>query len=321
MIFLGPLYNLLAQLYATRINHFALIKLVMLALDKTIFYFLVFMVLRLFWLLAIRRRRTVKSEAMVWLFAFYLLLLLMLTTFRSAYFPWALNFNWHRPLSDINLVFLKETWKMIYAQSRLDFIYNSFGNVLCFIPFGFLAPFVFSKKQNFFRIILAGAVFSAFIEGMQFLLETGISDIDDVFFNVCGAALGYLLFWACQILREKGHYTSAVFHGNVASFWNRDEVYKNMGYNYFFDQNYFSASKNDRIGYGIKDKLLFAESIKYLERMQQPFYAKFITVTNHTPFDMDDEDLDPSFKTTTTPDKSINNYFETAHYLDQAVRE
>ena len=55
--------------------------------------------------------------------------------------------------------------------------------------------------------------------------------------------------------------------------------------------------------------------------MQQPFYTKFITVTNHTPFDMDEEDLDPSFKTSDTSDNSINNYFETAHYLDQSIRE
>ncbi len=135
----------------------------------------------------------------------------------------------------------------------------------------------------------------------------------------------YLQRWAVQtapqILRQHGNYTSAVFHGNVGTFWNRDDVYKNLGYNYFFDQNYFSHDKNDHIGYGIKDKILFAESIKYLERMQQPFYTKFITVTNHTPFDMDEEDLDPTFKTSDTSDKSINNYFETAHYLDQSIRE
>ena len=71
MIFLGPLYNLIAQSYATKVNHFALIKLIMLAFDKTIFYFLVFMILRLFWLMVVRRRRTLKSEATVWLFAFY----------------------------------------------------------------------------------------------------------------------------------------------------------------------------------------------------------------------------------------------------------
>ncbi|WP_317638238.1 VanZ family protein [Lactobacillus xylocopicola] len=203
MIFLGPLYNSLAQHYATEVNHFALIKMIMLALDKTIFYFLVFMVLRLFWLLLVRRRRTIRSEAMVWLFAFYVLMVLMLTTFRNAYFPWALSFNWHRPLSDINLVFLRETWKMFYAQSRLDFIYNSFGNVVCFIPFGFLAPVVFSKKQSFARVVIAGIIFSVLIEGLQFLLGTGVSDIDDVFFNLCGAALGYLLYLLCWRIRQK----------------------------------------------------------------------------------------------------------------------
>lgn len=203
MIFLGPLYNLIARTYATQINHFALIKLIMLALDKTIFYFLVFMVLRLLWLLMIRRRRSIKSEATVWLFAFYLILVLMLTTFRGSYFPWQLSFDFHRPLSEINLVFMKETWKMFYAQSRIDFLYNSFGNILCFLPFGFLAPFVFSKKQTFGKVVISGVIFSVIIEALQFLLATGISDIDDVFFNSCGAALGYLLYWLFQRLRRK----------------------------------------------------------------------------------------------------------------------
>ena len=125
---------------------------------------------------------------------------------------------------------------------------------------------------------------------------------------------------APQILRQDG-YTSAVFHGNVGTFWNRNDVYKNMGYNYFFDKNYYSSQTKDSSGYGLKDKLLFAESIKYLEQMQQPFYAKFITVTNHIPFELDKEDRDPNFQTTKTRDQTINNYFETAHYLDEAVHE
>lgn len=152
------------------------------------------------------------------------------------------------------------------------------------------------------------------------MLETSTYGISDgSLFTAMGSTNTFQA--APQILRERGKYTSAVFHGNVGSFWNRDDVYKNMGYNYFFDQNYFSSDRSDHIGYGIKDKVMFAESIKYLERMQQPFYTKFITVTNHTPFDMEEEDLDHNFKTADTTDKSINNYFETAHYLDQAIRE
>lgn len=200
MLFFGPIYNFLAKQYATSINHFALVKLTLMALDKTVFYFLIFAVLRLIWLLFIRRRRSLKSEASVWIFAFYMILVLMLTTFRDTYFPWQLVFNFNRPLSDVNLVFMKETWKLVYAPSRLDFFYNSFGNILCLVPFGILFPIVFSKKQSFVKTVLIGMLFSISIETLQFLLETGVSDIDDVFFNTCGTILGYLIY---RLFRKK----------------------------------------------------------------------------------------------------------------------
>lgn len=202
MIFLSPIYSLLSQLYATKINHFALIKLTLLALDKTILYFLIFAIFRLLWLLCIRKRRTFKSEAAVWLLAFYTIFILMVTTFRNTYFPWQLNFQFSRPLSNINLVFLKETWKLVFAQSEVDFIYNCFGNMICFLPIGFLLPIVYSKKLTFLKTILACAIFSILIEGLQFLLATGVSDIDDVFFNVCGAIVGYLCYLLFKKIRQ-----------------------------------------------------------------------------------------------------------------------
>lgn len=109
MIFLGPLYSFLAKHLATNINHFALVKLVMISLDKSIFYFLIFAFLRLLWLLLVRKRRSHFSESLVWIFTFYVMFLLATTTFRESYFPWQLAFNWNRPLSDINLIFLRET--------------------------------------------------------------------------------------------------------------------------------------------------------------------------------------------------------------------
>ncbi|KRL91398.1 VanZ family protein [Lactobacillus kalixensis] len=202
MLFLGPLYNILAKIYATRINHFALIKLTLLALDKTLFYFLIFAIIRLTWLLCVRRRRTIKSEAGVWVLVFYILLVLMFTTFRDSYFPWQINWHFNRPLNEINLSFLKETWKLIYAPSKVDFIYNCFGNILCFLPIGFLLPLVFSKKQTFLRVVGVGMLFSVIIETLQFFLETGVSDIDDVFFNTCGVTAGYLLFKAFKRMKN-----------------------------------------------------------------------------------------------------------------------
>lgn len=126
---------------------------------------------------------------------------------------------------------------------------------------------------------------------------------------------------APAILNQRAGYTSGVFHGNVASFWNRNNVYKNLGFQYFFDASYFDTSGDKAMGYGLKDKLLFANSIKYLQTLQQPFYVKFLTVSNHFPFTLDDEDKDPNFQTTNTGDSTVDGYFLTAHYLDQSLQE
>lgn len=130
-------------------------------------------------------------------------------------------------------------------------------------------------------------------------------------------------FQAAPAILEQSpeHYTTAVFHGNVPSFWNRNNVYPNLGYQYFFAQEYYDHSGDRSEGYGLKDKLLFDDSVKYLQHLQQPFYVKYLTVTNHFPFDLDKEDQDPDFKTTDTDSSVVNNYFVTNHYLDQSVEE
>lgn len=123
---------------------------------------------------------------------------------------------------------------------------------------------------------------------------------------------------APAILGQKQGYTSAVFHGNVASFWNRDHVYKNLGYDNFFDRSYFDES-DETLGYGILDKDLFRESAQYLEHLQQPFYTKFLSVTNHTPYYTDDKNFD--FPSLNTGNSIVDNYVRTAHYLDQSLEQ
>lgn len=126
---------------------------------------------------------------------------------------------------------------------------------------------------------------------------------------------------APYILSQAGGYTSAVFHGNAASFWNRNNTYKQWGYHYFFDQSYFSeATDENSFQYGLNDKIMFADSIQYLERMQQPFYAKFITVSNHYPYTTSLIGDEVGFPLADTDDETINGYFATANYLDSSVK-
>jgi lipoteichoic acid synthase len=114
-------------------------------------------------------------------------------------------------------------------------------------------------------------------------------------------------------------YNSVVFHGNNGSFWNRDEIYKSMGYDHFFDSSYFEMNEANTGEYGLMDKPFFEQSIPYLESLSQPFYANFITVTHHYPFKINAEEatIDPH----TTGNKTVDHYFQTARYADEALEE
>ena len=122
-----------------------------------------------------------------------------------------------------------------------------------------------------------------------------------------------------KILKDKAGYTSAVFHGNNGSFWNRNDMYRSFGYDYFFDAGDFILTKENSAEYGLKDKLFFQQSAKYLEQLQQPFYSKFITLSNHFPFPYDEKNS--SIPKGNTKDEAVNGYFATANYADQALEE
>ena len=123
------------------------------------------------------------------------------------------------------------------------------------------------------------------------------------------------------ILNQDKGYSSAVFHGNIGSFYNRINTYRQMGYQNFFDQSYWNVTGQNATAWGLKDKLLFDESVPWLEQLQQPFYVKYLTVTNHDPYTLSPEDQDPNFITVNSGSPVVNNYFLTAHYLDQSVQE
>ena len=124
---------------------------------------------------------------------------------------------------------------------------------------------------------------------------------------------------APAILNQAGGYTAAVMHGGAGSFWNRNNAYKQFGYHYFMPLSYYENKPKYYIGYGLKDKIFLSQSIKYIERLPQPFYLKLITVTNHYPYDLDkkNQSIDP----TDTGDETVDGYVQTAHYLDQAIGE
>ncbi|MGM7703593.1 LTA synthase family protein [Pseudalkalibacillus sp. Hm43] len=126
-------------------------------------------------------------------------------------------------------------------------------------------------------------------------------------------------YYATPEIIEDHDYHSAVFHGNNKSFWNRDIMYNTMGYDEFISEEYYSINENNQINYGLKDKPFFEQSMAYLKEMPQPFYARFITLTNHHPYKYHDEDQAiPTFQTN---DPIVDQYPVTVNYTDQAIKQ
>ncbi|RFU66791.1 LTA synthase family protein [Peribacillus saganii] len=119
-----------------------------------------------------------------------------------------------------------------------------------------------------------------------------------------------------EILGGQGYFTS-VLHANNKSFWNRDIMYKSLGYQRFYDINDFNVTEENSVNWGMKDKDFFDQSLQHLTEMPQPFYAKFITLTNHFPFTLAEEDR--SIDEFTSDSKTLNRYFPTVRYTDEAL--
>ena len=167
---------------------------------------------------------------------------------------------------------------------------------------------------NIFNQVKAGKTSDA-----ETMLETGLFGLNQGSFMVNYG--GTNTQQAAPFILSKQGYTSAVFHGNAGSFWNRNTAYKQWGYNYFFDASYFTKQdETNSFQYGLNDKIMLKDSIKYLEHMQQPFYAKYITVSNHYPYTTSLIGDEVGFPLAKTKDETINGYFATANYLDSAVK-
>lgn len=121
------------------------------------------------------------------------------------------------------------------------------------------------------------------------------------------------------ILDQKQGYTSNVMHGDYKTFWNRDQVYKHFGIDNFYDATYYDMSDDNIVNLGLKDKPFFKASADYQSKMKKPFYLHLITLTNHYPFTLDEEDA--SIDKPNTGDSTVDGYIQTAHYLDQALEE
>ncbi|QNK58544.1 VanZ family protein [Paenibacillus sp. PAMC21692] len=82
-----------------------------------------------------------------------------------------------------------------YQSYNFDtWFFNLFGNVLLFVPLGFLLPILFAKARRFSMSIVWTMLASLTIELTQLGARLGSFDVDDLVLNVLGGAIGYAVW-------------------------------------------------------------------------------------------------------------------------------
>lgn len=81
----------------------------------------------------------------------------------------------------------------VIKYDKKEFVENIFGNIILFIPYGFLG-ILFPKLKQFKWLIGAFFVVINIIEFSQYYLRRGFADIDDVILNSLGVIIGYFIY-------------------------------------------------------------------------------------------------------------------------------
>ncbi|MDQ6420148.1 LTA synthase family protein [Paenibacillus sp. LHD-117] len=123
-----------------------------------------------------------------------------------------------------------------------------------------------------------------------------------------------------KLVKSAG-YDTATFHTNVVEFWNRGELYKAVGFDRYYDADFFGGE--DTVFFGASDEVLYKKTIEELARMDasdKPFYSQVISMTAHHPYTIPQDkrliDLPDRYDGTL-----VGDYIESQNYADHALGE
>ena len=127
------------------------------------------------------------------LFAAYLVVLLYFTIFSESLGRTELNGDLRYNL--VLFTEIKRFWIYRHQLGMWACFMNIAGNVLAFIPCGYLIPTMIKSRRSLADATFAGFMISFIIECTQLVFKVGSFDVDDLLLNTIGAALGFCI-WA-----------------------------------------------------------------------------------------------------------------------------
>lgn len=146
------------------------------------------------------------KSVLVFSFFLYLGLLIYVTLFAWNY---GASFGPVGPGGrNYNLIPLRSIYRIaVFSPSIIDPLRILVGNIILFIPFGFLAPIVIKRlRKSLLTITFLGMFLSVSIEMSQFLFTHRVSNIDDVILNTLGAFIGAIGIKLSFFIKSRFHY-------------------------------------------------------------------------------------------------------------------
>lgn len=138
------------------------------------------------------KKRTLHSA----LFIAYCLCMLQLLFHRRGYdpsMPYAQQLKYNLIPFETIVLFLRALDHSSPATRRHAVI-NLLGNVVMFLPLGFLPAAIWEKLRKVWKILLLTILIIFLVELTQMLTLVGSFDTDDLILNILGSLLGYWLF-------------------------------------------------------------------------------------------------------------------------------
>ncbi|MEK4229936.1 LTA synthase family protein [Solibacillus sp. FSL H8-0538] len=219
------------------------------------------------------------------------------------------------------------------AEPNVEMFGKYAGRNLIVVSLESLQNFVINNEMN-------GQEVSPFLNSLtkdkdtyyfnNFYHQTGLgktSDSEFIFENsLFGLGRGAVFFThggntyntLAERLGENDYFTN-VMHSNNKSFWNRDMIYQSFDIDKFYDIDSYEVTDENSVNWGLKDIPFFEQSTDLMKEMPQPFYSRMITLTNHYPFYLEDEDI--MIDEYTSSSGTLNRYFQTVRYMDESIKE
>jgi len=141
-------------------------------------------------------RKQGKTLKILWWMYIALLFVFVVVKFKGSFYELSDRVNTYSMQGSINynLIPFRSMSAQIERITQWWALKNLLGNIIPFIPFGFLLPVTYKKFSSAISVFVIGLASILVIESFQFFTKLGSFDVDDIILNMTGIVCGYVIF-------------------------------------------------------------------------------------------------------------------------------